>query len=71
MSLVDCLEMEFIQMKKCESCREQDARYVVTLTNMRSEVLDDVKLCLECLANNILDVLSPGDPPEPETEILD
>ena len=46
---------------QCESCREQTERYVVTLTNTNGEVLDTVRLCLDCLTSaRVLDVLSPG-----------
>ena len=48
-------------MQKCQSCREQNARYTLTLANIRAEVLDSVALCSECLTSSaILDVVSPG-----------
>lgn len=48
-------------MTQCQSCQEQNARYLVTLTNLRSEVLDTAALCLDCLTTaKLTDVLAPG-----------
>lgn len=37
----------------CDSCEEQEAQRIITLTNMESEVLDRQQLCLDCLGTKL------------------